>query len=97
MPPAGAESHDLQSALFREMSDVVDYTTPKGFATKAAKSRWLERVPPVLFFMIQRVFYNAEKKDLEKLDAPLTFEKDIFLDRLHLSLSRSLPPQRHSG
>ncbi|CAK0855955.1 unnamed protein product [Prorocentrum cordatum] len=59
----------------------VDYTTPGGEATTASKSIWIERLPKVLFFQLQRVGFDQENKAQVKLHDPFHFPSKVYADR----------------
>jgi hypothetical protein len=79
--PVGEGYDDVHASLEGYLLDEVDYTTSSGFKTRAQTSKWIQRLPPVLMFQQSRVQFNAQKKDYEKITAPLEFPKELFMDR----------------
>lgn len=54
----GKELPDLFASLDAQVCDTLDYTTEKGFKTKAASTTWFKRTPPILMFQ-QSVGLNS--------------------------------------
>eukprot|EP00026_Physarum_polycephalum_P001894 Phypoly_transcript_01897.p1 GENE.Phypoly_transcript_01897~~Phypoly_transcript_01897.p1 ORF type:complete len:1017 (+),score=204.66 Phypoly_transcript_01897:308-3052(+) len=77
----GKDLPDLFSSLDAHVCDTVDYTTEKGFKTKASSTTWFRKMPPILMFQQSRVGFDPEKKTFLKSLAPLNFDKEIFMDR----------------
>eukprot|EP00928_Gymnodinium_smaydae_P013541 TRINITY_DN14936_c0_g2_i1.p1 TRINITY_DN14936_c0_g2~~TRINITY_DN14936_c0_g2_i1.p1 ORF type:complete len:1089 (+),score=206.61 TRINITY_DN14936_c0_g2_i1:132-3398(+) len=59
----------------------VDYKTPSGQSTTARTSIAIERLPKLLFFQLQRVIFDHEKKVQVKLDEAFDFDSTIHADR----------------
>mmetsp|Transcript_32082 Transcript_32082/g.73304 ORF Transcript_32082/g.73304 Transcript_32082/m.73304 type:complete len:1074 (-) Transcript_32082:40-3261(-) len=72
---------DLYSAWDAANCTEVDYTTPSGAVTKASTCIWIERLPKLLFFQMQRVVFDQTKKAQLKLDEPFEFDSTIYVDR----------------
>jgi len=45
------------------------------------KSYWVITPPETLCFQLQRVGFNKEKGEIEKINDTFKFEKEIFIDR----------------
>eukprot|EP00927_Polykrikos_kofoidii_P069183 TRINITY_DN6456_c0_g1_i1.p1 TRINITY_DN6456_c0_g1~~TRINITY_DN6456_c0_g1_i1.p1 ORF type:complete len:1247 (+),score=311.40 TRINITY_DN6456_c0_g1_i1:52-3741(+) len=72
---------DLYSAWEAGNFTEVDYTMPSGATTKAKTSIWIERLPKLLFFQLQRVIFDQEKKAQVKLDEAFEFDSTVYVDR----------------
>eukprot|EP00929_Paragymnodinium_shiwhaense_P064594 TRINITY_DN32382_c0_g1_i1.p1 TRINITY_DN32382_c0_g1~~TRINITY_DN32382_c0_g1_i1.p1 ORF type:complete len:1119 (-),score=286.46 TRINITY_DN32382_c0_g1_i1:113-3469(-) len=72
---------DLYRAWEAANCTEVDYTTPSGATTKASTNIWIERLPRLLFFQLQRVVFDQETKAQVKLDEPFEFDSTIYVDR----------------
>lgn len=75
---------DLYTAWDAANFTEVDYTTPSGATTKASTSIWIERKPRLLFFQLQRVIFDHEKKAQVKLDEAFEFDTTVHADRFLL-------------
>ena len=53
---------DLYAAWAAASQQEVDYTTPKGSKADGQTRVWIRRLPKLLFFQLQRVTYDPEKK-----------------------------------
>mmetsp|Transcript_73355 Transcript_73355/g.203593 ORF Transcript_73355/g.203593 Transcript_73355/m.203593 type:complete len:1148 (-) Transcript_73355:78-3521(-) len=80
---------DLYSAWQAANCTEVDYTTPNGSTTTASTSIWIERLPKLLFFQLQRVIFDQEKKAQVKLDQAFEFDSTIYVDRFLLANRKS--------
>lgn len=76
---------DLYSAWEAANCTEVDYTTPGGTTTTASTSIWIERLPKLLFFQLQRVVFDQERKAQVKLDEAFEFDTTVFVDRFLLA------------
>lgn len=76
---------DLYSAWEAANCTEVDYTTPCGATTTASTSIWIERLPKLLFFQLQRVVFDQERKAQVKLDEAFEFDSTVFVDRFLLA------------
>jgi len=79
--PIDENPSDLFSGLDLCLCDETDYTTDKGFHTRASRSLWFKAVPELLMFQESRVQFDAQTKSYIKRETPVTFEKEIFIDR----------------
>lgn len=80
--PIPNEQTDLYSCIDKGLCDELDeYTTDKGFKTKASSVQWLKHLPAVLMFRENRVQYDREKKSNVKRETPITIEREIYMDR----------------
>jgi len=75
---------DLYSAWEAANCGEVDYTTASGSKTTASSSFWIERLPKLLSFQLQRVIYDQEKKVQVKVDESFEFDLTIYVDRFLL-------------
>lgn len=75
---------DLYSAWEAATRTEVDYKTPSGETTTATSSFWIERLPKLLFFQLQRVVFDQEKKAQVKVDEAFEFDETIYVDRFLL-------------
>eukprot|EP01022_Parablepharisma_sp_SALTPOND_P001351 TRINITY_DN106156_c1_g1_i1.p1 TRINITY_DN106156_c1_g1~~TRINITY_DN106156_c1_g1_i1.p1 ORF type:complete len:938 (-),score=127.57 TRINITY_DN106156_c1_g1_i1:56-2869(-) len=62
-------------------NEIEDYTTPKGYKTRAEQEYWITRLPSVLFMQFQRVIFDQTTKTPKKVFHPVHFYKSIFVDR----------------
>lgn len=82
--PVVEEEKDLYEALDSYMVDAVNYTTEKGHATVAEQSRWFKKLPPVLMLQQNRVKFDVASGSYRKLNTPLRFDPEVFMDRYFL-------------
>jgi len=75
---------DLYRAWEEANNTEMDYTTPKGSTTKATTSVWIQRLPKFLFFQLNRVGFDQEKKAPLKLDGSFDFDSTVYADRFLL-------------
>eukprot|EP00331_Platyophrya_macrostoma_P026999 CAMPEP_0176452540 /NCGR_PEP_ID=MMETSP0127-20121128/28602_1 /TAXON_ID=938130 /ORGANISM="Platyophrya macrostoma, Strain WH" /LENGTH=1000 /DNA_ID=CAMNT_0017841025 /DNA_START=38 /DNA_END=3040 /DNA_ORIENTATION=- len=76
---------DLYSSLDEWLCfDIEDFRAPNGEICKAEKESWITKAPDTLFFQLQRVVFNKDIADIQKLDNPFQFEKEIYIDRFLL-------------
>eukprot|EP01113_Clastostelium_recurvatum_P034055 TRINITY_DN4575_c0_g1_i2.p1 TRINITY_DN4575_c0_g1~~TRINITY_DN4575_c0_g1_i2.p1 ORF type:complete len:1155 (+),score=301.78 TRINITY_DN4575_c0_g1_i2:51-3515(+) len=80
----GSELPTLFDSLDAYVADIVDFRTDKGHDTRAETTLWFERLPPVLMFQQSRAEFSAASKSSTKTDAPLEFQKQIYMDRYFL-------------
>lgn len=72
---------DLYAAWKATNRMEVDYTTPSGTKTRGLMNVWIERLPKLLFFQLQRVTYDATLKAQVKLNDAFEFDDTIYVDR----------------
>eukprot|EP00931_Biecheleriopsis_adriatica_P072952 TRINITY_DN47330_c0_g1_i1.p1 TRINITY_DN47330_c0_g1~~TRINITY_DN47330_c0_g1_i1.p1 ORF type:complete len:1138 (-),score=236.26 TRINITY_DN47330_c0_g1_i1:46-2979(-) len=72
---------DLYSAWDAANRQEVDYTTPSGSKARGSTQVWINRLPKLLFFQLQRVTFDPETKEQVKLDDHFDFDMTIYPDR----------------
>lgn len=72
---------DLYTAWEAACHTEVDYTTPGGAQATGSTRIWIRRLPKLLFFQLQRVAFDQEKKAQVKLDDAFEFDTTVFVDR----------------
>lgn len=72
---------DLYTAWEAANNTEVDYTTPSGKQATGSTRIWIRRLPKLLFFQLQRVAFDQEKKAQVKLDDAFDFDETIYVDR----------------
>lgn len=77
----------LYRAIDEYVQNELDFTTPRGFATRARSTSWIERLPRVLVIHESRVQFAAATSSAHKCSKPLLFGDLIHLDR-YLSACR---------
>ena len=76
------QERDLYSAWHAAYSSQIEgYLTPKEHTTTAGQDIWLEKLPGLLLFQIQRVKYDVEANSLFKIHSPFEFPRVIYPDR----------------
>lgn len=76
------EEKDLYSAWDKAYFYTIDeYTTETNFKTSAQQEIWIEKLPDMLLFQIQRVKYDKETAFSYKIHKPFHFPKAIYPDR----------------
>lgn len=74
------EENDLYSAWDATYANQIgEYTTESGYKTKAFQEIWLDKLPNMLLFHIDRAKF--EKNKLVKINTPFTFPDVIYPDR----------------
>jgi hypothetical protein len=71
----------LYRAIDEYVQNEVDFTTPRGYATRARSTSWIERLPRVLVIHESRVQFAAATSSAHKCSKPLQFGELIHLDR----------------
>ena len=61
---------------------IDEFKTPENKTTQAHQSIWLDNLPPVLFFQLNRVYF--ESGDLRKTLERFEFDKVIYPDRFFI-------------
>lgn len=74
---------DIYESLdqYTELVQLDEFTTPKGFKSKATKIISFKELPPILSFQLQRVDYDADSNKLVKNHSRFEFPKKLYLDR----------------
>lgn len=76
------DDRDLLSAWDVSCHDSIEgYLTPLGFSTTAEKEVWIESLPSILLFQIQRVKYDSETACGVKIHSKFEFAEELYVDR----------------
>eukprot|EP00727_Mastigamoeba_balamuthi_P007262 m51a1_g3156 hypothetical protein (1342) ;mRNA; r:346927-351829 len=78
------ETPNLYDSIDHYCCSTVDYTTDRGHKTVASKVTWITRPPPILMIQENRVVSNHVTRSLEKVNLPLHFDREVFIDRREL-------------
>jgi len=74
---------------------IENFTTPTGTETTATQRVWVDKLPSILLFQIQRAAYDKEKKELMKINKRFEFPKVLFVDRF-LSKNKKAAKKQHT-
>eukprot|EP01119_Soliformovum_irregulare_P016726 TRINITY_DN4887_c0_g1_i1.p1 TRINITY_DN4887_c0_g1~~TRINITY_DN4887_c0_g1_i1.p1 ORF type:complete len:911 (-),score=321.92 TRINITY_DN4887_c0_g1_i1:169-2667(-) len=81
--PIGTEDSNIydriEASVLQEVVGYVSESTSK--PALARKCLWFQKVPSVLMLQQSRVQHDPERKTLVKRETPVTFDKEIFVDR----------------
>lgn len=84
--PIGTEPSDLFSRIDASvLQEVVDYTDEEKGPASAQRCLWFKSPPLVLMLQESRVQFDIERRAFIKRESPVTFEKEIYLDRYLLN------------
>jgi ubiquitin carboxyl-terminal hydrolase 25/28 len=76
------DERDIYSAWDKAcFSRIEGYVTPQSYTTAAQQAIWLTRLPKVLLFQIQRVYFDKVSQCSVKKHSPFSIDKVIYPDR----------------
>jgi hypothetical protein len=75
----------LYRAIDGYVQNELDFTTPRGYQTRARSTTWIERLPRVLVVHESRVQFSAATSSAHKCSRPLLIADLIHLDRYLLA------------